>query len=379
LVIAERASHVHDVSNPYLASVLLRSTAILLRVFGKMSHQYVHGKEGIIVLRIAMLGAWHVHAPDYAEEVKAHPDTEIAVVWDHDATRGEEFAKELGVPFQADLNKVLEDPSVHGVVINTPTSLHRDVIIEAALAGKHVFTEKVLTPTLADAMEVAKAIRGSGIKFTISFPHRTMPHNLFAKEAVAKGWLGKISLLRIRNAHNGAVAQWLPENFYDRRECGGGAMIDLGAHGMYLSTWLLGKPRSISSTFSHITGKDVEDSAVAVIEFESGATAINETSFVSSHSPFSLELYGTEGSLLIGGPERKVQINSPRVQGEVEGWVQPTKLPQALPTPFEQWIGAILRDEPNPFNIDSAIALTELMEGAYRSYSLRRQIMFPLT
>lgn len=331
------------------------------------------------MLKIAMLGAWHVHAPDYAAEVRAHPETEIALVWDNHAPRGEKFAKSLGVPFEADLTKVLEDPDIHGVVINTPTNLHRDVIIEAARTGKHVFTEKVLTSTLAEAMEVASAIRGADIKFTISFPHRTMPHNLFAKKAVEKGWLGEISLLRIRNAHNGTVANWLPEHFYDRNECGGGAMIDLGAHGMYLSTWLLGKPKRISSMFSHVTGKDVEDNAVAVIEFETGATAINETSFLSSHSPFSLELYGTEGSLYIGGPEGKVRLNSPLVQGEIEGWIQPSQLPKALPTPFEQWVGAILRDEPNYFSIDSAVALTELMDGAYRSHNLRRQIMFPLT
>ena len=331
------------------------------------------------MLKIGMLGAWHVHAPDYAAEVRSHPEAEIALVWDNDAPRGEKFAQRLGVPFQADLTEVFENPEIHGVVINTPTNLHRDVLIGAARAGKHVFTEKVLTATLAEAMEVARAIREANIKFTISFPHRTMPHNLFAKEAVDKGWLGKVSLLRIRNAHNGAVAGWLPAHFYDRNECGGGAMIDLGAHGMYLSSWLLGKPKRISSMFSHLTGKEVEDNAVTVIEFESGATAINETSFLSAESPFSLELYGTEGSLFIGGPEGKVRLNSSLVQGKIEGWVQPSKLPKALPTPLEQWVGAILYDEQNHFNIDSAVALTELMDGAYRSHNLRRQIMFPLT
>lgn len=336
-------------------------------------------KEGIIVFKIAMLGAWHVHAPDYAAQIQAHPETEIAVVWDNDSPRGQEFADELGIPFQADLARVLYDPSFAGVVINTPTNLHHNIIIRAARAGKHVFTEKVLTATLKEAQEVALAIRKAGIKFTISFPHLTFPQNLFAKEVVEKGWLGQISLLRIRNAHNGAIAQWLPHHFYDRDECGGGAMIDLGAHGMYLSTWLLGKPQRISSMFSHVTARDVEDNAVAVIEFANGAMAINETSFVSPQSPFSLELYGTEGSLLIGGPEGRVRLNSSLVQGEISGWVQPNQLPEPLPTPLEMWVNAILRNGPNPFDIAAAVALTELMDGAYRSHNLRRQIMFPLS
>lgn len=331
------------------------------------------------MLKIAMLGAWHVHAPDYAREIKSHPEAEIALVWDNDSLRGQEFADKLKVPFQADLSRALHDPKIDGVVINTSTNLHHDVIVKAARAGKHVFTEKVLTTTLREAQDVALAIRKAGIKFTISFPHRTMPQNLFAKEAVENGWLGRISLLRIRNAHNGAVANWLPPYFYDRTECGGGAMIDLGAHGMYLSTWLLGKPQRISAMFSHMTGKDVEDNAVTVIEFANNAIAINETSFVSVHSPYSLELYGTEGSLLVGGPDGKVRLNSSLVQGEISGWIQPNKLPEALPTPIELWIGAILRNGPNPFDIATAVALTEMMDGAYRSHNLRRQIMFPLS
>ncbi|HBG00731.1 MAG TPA: gfo/Idh/MocA family oxidoreductase [Firmicutes bacterium] len=331
------------------------------------------------MLKIAMLGAWHVHAPDYASQLLAHPETEIALVWDNDASRGQKFAQKLGVPFRADLAQVLQDKGIDGVVINTPTNLHHDVIIQAAKAGKHIFTEKVLTPTLAEAHAVAQVIHETGVKFTISFPHRTMPHNLFAKDVVEKGLLGRISLLRIRNAHNGTVANWLPAHFYDRFECGGGAMIDLGAHGMYLSTWLLGKPRRISSMFSHVTGKAVEDNGVTIIEFENEATAINETSFLSAHSPFSLELYGTEGSLFVGGPESRVQLNSSLVQGKISGWVRPDQLPKALPQPIEQWIGAILRDGANPFDIHRAVELSELMDGAYRSHSLRRQIMFPLT
>ncbi len=331
------------------------------------------------MLKIAMLGAWHVHALDYAKQIEAHPETEIALVWDNDIQRGQEFANKIQVPFEADLTRVLHNPKIDGVVITTSTNLHHDVIVKAARAGKHVFTEKVLTATLREAQGVALAIRKASIKFTISLPHCTTPQNLFVKKVVENGSLGKISLLRIRNAHDGAVAGWLPSHFYNRNECGGGAMIDLGAHGMYLSTWLLGKPQRISSMFSYVTGKDVEDNAVAVIEFPDGVIAINETSFVSPHSPFSLELYGTEGSLLIGGPEGKVHLNSSTRAGEINGWVQPDQFPQALPTPFEQWIDAILRNGPNPFGIASAVALTELMDGAYRSYNLRRQIMFPLT
>lgn len=330
------------------------------------------------MLKFAMLSAWHVHAEGYAHEINAHPETEVALVWDDDPSRGEEFAKKLGVPFEPSLEKVLQNEAIDAVCVNTATTMHYEVITAAAKAGKHIFTEKVLATTSEEAYAIAKTVKDAGVKFVISFPHRARPHNLFAKEVVERGLLGDISLLRIRNAHNGTAAGWLPPHFYSMEECGGGAMMDLGAHGMYLAAWLLGKPKRISAVFSHITGKEVEDNAVAVIEFENGATAINETSFLSSHSPFSLELYGTEGSLLIGGPSLNIQLNSNLLEGKVKGWVQPTELPKPLPSALEQLVGAILRDEPIYFTMDDAVMLTELMDGAYRSHKLGRHITYPL-
>ena len=332
----------------------------------------------MLLLNTAMLGAWHVHAPDYAAQIKAHPETAISVVWDSDEERGRQFAEGLGVPFEKNLDTILTDKKIDGVVVNTPTNMHREVITASALARKHIFTEKVLAITSREAHEIAEVVKQSGVKFVISFPHRALPHNLFAKEVVDKGLLGDISLLRIRNAHAGTVLGWLPQHFYNQKECGGGAMIGLGAHGMYLAAWLLGEPHRISAMFSHITGKEVEDNAVAVIEFKNKAMAINETSFLSDRSPFSLELYGTKGSLLIGGPNHSVQINSSLLKGEIEGWVQPSSLPKALPSPLEQWIGSILRDEPIHFTIDDAVILTTLMDGAYRSHKTRCQVTFPL-
>ena len=119
--------------------------------------------------------------------------------------------------------------------------------------------------TVRECEEIAQAVREAGVKFCISFPHRTMPHNLFAKKVVDEGLIGDITLLRIRNAHNGSVAGWLPDHFYDPVECGGGAMIDLGAHGMYLSRWLLGEPVRITSMFNNYIDKPVEDNAVSVM------------------------------------------------------------------------------------------------------------------
>lgn len=328
------------------------------------------------MLRVAMLSGWHVHAKGYAKELEAIEDVKITAVWDENVERGIEWSKELNTDFEADLHTLLQRADVDAVCINTPTNIHKEVMIAAANAGKHIFTEKVMAFTVADCEEIISAIKKADVKFCISFPHRINPANLFAKKVAQEELIGKITLLRVRNAHNGAVANWLPEHFYDPVACGGGAMMDLGAHPMYLSRWILGEPAQITSMFNSYTNREVEDNAVSVIEFKNKAVAIVETGFVSTNSPFSMELYGTEGSLFVGGPENKVSFISNKANIDIPGWVTPSKLPSALPKPINQWVNGILKGSEIHFGLDEALQLTELMEAAYISHKEGKVVKF---
>jgi 1,5-anhydro-D-fructose reductase (1,5-anhydro-D-mannitol-forming) len=328
------------------------------------------------MLRVAMLSGWHVHAKGYAKELQSVEGVKITAVWDENLERGQQWAKELKVDFEADLQILLSRSDIDAVCVNTPTNMHKEILISAANAGKHIFTEKVLALTVEDCLEIAEAVKKSGVKFCISFPHRILPANLFAKKIADEKLIGDITLLRVRNAHNGSVANWLPNHFYDPIACGGGAMMDLGAHPMYLSRWILGEPAAITSMFNSYTDRPVEDNAVSVIEFKNKAMAIVETGFVSTNSPFSMELYGTEGSLFVGGPENKVRLISNKLNNEVPGWISPSKLPEALPRAIEQWVNGILYNKEIYFGLEEAIQLTELMEAAYMSHKEGRVVKF---
>lgn len=315
------------------------------------------------MLRVAMLSRWHVHADQYAGEIAAHPEGEVSAVWDEDAARGRAWAEELGVPFEAELDRLLARQDVDAVCVATPTNLHREVMVAAAGAGKHVFTEKVLATTVADCEAIAVAVRQNDVRFCISFPRRTMPQMLYAKEALESGLLGRPTALRIRVAHDGAVRDWLPAHFYDPVACGGGAMMDLGAHGMYLCRWLLGEPRRVVSAFTSITDRAVEDNALVMVEFENGAVAVNETSFVGYGGTFSLEIDGTEGGLRMLSPKEGVQVRSKRL-GTTD-WQAPEALPAARPKPVDQWIAGCVAGDGIDFDLAAATELTELMAAAY--------------
>jgi predicted dehydrogenase len=111
-----------------------------------------------------VLSFWHVHAGDYSRSTQAHPGTELVAVYDDDAERGAAGAKDFGVDFTDDLDALLARDDIEAVTVTTETSRHRDVMVAAARAGKHIFTEKLLAPTVAEAEEIIAAADENGVK-----------------------------------------------------------------------------------------------------------------------------------------------------------------------------------------------------------------------
>ncbi|MBQ2957801.1 MAG: Gfo/Idh/MocA family oxidoreductase [Clostridia bacterium] len=326
------------------------------------------------MLKVAMISKWHVHARGYAKFVQDQPDAQITCVWDEDAARGQEWAEELGVPFVADYDELLMRDDVDAVLIDTPTNMHKEVMVKAAKAKKHIFTEKCMCLTVADCDEVIKAVEENGVKFAISYPQRCQGRNLFIKNAIESGALGDVTLLRVRNCHNGALAGWLPDYWYDPETTGGGAMMDLGAHPMYLARWMLGKPTRIQSMFNDRTGHPVEDNSVCTIEFENKAIAISETSLVSPMTPAILEVYGTKGVVM--AVDKDIRIKTEESNKYVEGgWIVP-KLPEDLPHPIRQFIDGVLYGKEILFGLTEGRELTELMEKAYIAHNEKREVAF---
>lgn len=326
------------------------------------------------MLHVAMLSKWHVHADNYAGFIKAQPDAQITCVWDEDAQRGKEWGEQLKVPFIADLDELLSRPDVDAVIIDSPTNMHKDLMVRAAKARKHIFTEKCMCLTVRDCDEVIQAVEKAGVIFTISFPQRTRGRNLLIKKLVEDGVLGDVTMLRVRCSHDGATAGWLPDYWYDPETTGGGAMMDLGAHPMYLSRWILGKPARISSMFNTRTNHSVDDNAVCTIEFENKAIAISETSLISGLNPELLEIYGTKGVLMSSDTTLRLRTRD-TAQYVDGGWVDLKPLPDQ-PLPLRQFIDSVLYGKPVQFGLKEGRELTEIMENAYISHREHREVAF---
>lgn len=318
------------------------------------------------MLNVAMLSKWHVHAEGYAHELVNTGKVKITAVWDDNVERGSEWAARLGADFEPDLNKLLARSDVDAVVCDAPTTQHKDVIIAAARAGKHIFTEKALAPTVAECEEIKAEIEKAGVTFVISLPQRGSSAVQFARKMIQDGAFGRVNLVRVRNGHNGVSGGWLPDYWFEEKDAAGGALMDLGCHPMYTLAYLCGKPKRISAILNSPLGTRVDENAVATIEFENGAIGIGETSFIVYNTPSMVEVYGTEGALVCQNDD--IKFISSKLQNYVRGYVKPN-LPQNRPNPINQFVDACINGTGSPegLGIDDAIALTELLEFAYVS------------
>lgn len=310
-------------------------------------------------MKIALFGLWHVHAPQYYNIAKQYGD--VVGVYESNSRFRDAFCERYGVPAFATPEELLQSDA-DCVIICTSTDSHADTMIAVAEAGKDIFTEKVLALTSADCSRVAEAVKKNGVRFVISYPWMFRGPIRTVKAIADSGELGVLHYFRFRNCHDGSTGGWLPSHFYNVKECGGGAMIDLGAHGMYLADWFLGMPDTYSSTFTLAAPIEknedkVEDNAVTVMGYKNGAIALNETGFVSVGCPETLEVGGDLGYVICrrGEPVLKSTVATGKKATTVDS------LPD-LPSPLDSFL---MGQIPEGCGIDDALRLTRMMEGAY--------------
>ena len=316
---------------------------------------------------VGVAGVWHVHAQDYVAELLGREDVEIRGVWDPDAAAASAFAEPRGLTTVPRLDCLLDDATVDALVVTTATADHVDVIGQALRAGKHVFSEKVLAPDPSDAQALEELAARTGRVLMVSFQRLAEPWVPTLREVVASGVLGRITSSRIRYQHAGAVDGWLPDGFLSRAQAGGGAVIDLGVHGFYLSRLFHGSfPSTVTCRVSHLTGREVEDNAIVVLEYPDGSASVLETSLTAGPDDARwAEVHGTKGTALIDPRDPTVVVRTT----DGAAWEQRPLLPP-WPTPLEHFLSAIDEDTTAEDNRTESIRLVSLITAAYRSAGL---------
>jgi 1,5-anhydro-D-fructose reductase (1,5-anhydro-D-mannitol-forming) len=324
-------------------------------------------------ITVAVLGFWHVHAAEYAAKVRQHPDTKLVAVWDDDPARGRAAADAVDAVFVSDLDNLLARDDIDAVSVTTATSAHRAIMLRAARAGKHIFTEKLLAPTVIEAEEIIGMADETGVALEVSLPRLYHGYTTAIMGELDKGRLGELTYCRIRLSHDGAIAGWLPDRFYDPTAAVGGALSDLGCHPAYLTQLFLGAlPATVSATYASFTQRQVEDQAVVTLSYPGGAIAVIETGFLSS-DPFSIEMHGTTASL-----EYKSTAEGLRVRDTGSDTWQSLPVPSDEADPFSRWVNHIRDATRADDNLSRAVELTRLVSAANTAAATGTTVPYPI-
>ena len=222
---------------------------------------------------IGLVGIGHAVTP-HLRSLK-DLDDRIAVrgVFARNAERREAFAAEHGYkPFDS-YAALLADDGLDAIILLTPPNQRRELVREAAAAGKHIFMEKPVERTTAAAEEIVAICEKAGVRLGITFQHRFREGSLKARELLQSGALGKLATAYL------VVPWWRGTDYYNEpgrgtfEQDGGGVLITQAIHSLDLMLSLTGQAETVSAIAgtSSLHDIEVEDFVGAGVRFRNGA------------------------------------------------------------------------------------------------------------
>jgi UDP-N-acetyl-2-amino-2-deoxyglucuronate dehydrogenase len=224
-------------------------------------------------IRTALIGAGKV-AHTYAQGLKTLPQSNFVAVCGRNQERTAAFASQYDVKPYIDLTTMIRDEGVEMVVIATPHPLHAEQAVAAAQAGAHVLVEKPMAITAADCDRMIAAAQQNGVKLGVISQRRLYAPVQRVRAAIDAGKIGRpvlgsVTMLGWRSAEYYEMDAW--RGTWEGE--GGGVMVNQAVHQLDLFQWLMGPIAEVFGYYANLNHPtiEVEDTAVAVVRFKSGA------------------------------------------------------------------------------------------------------------
>jgi predicted dehydrogenase len=251
-------------------------------------------------MRVGIIGGGNI-SDTHARAAQAIEGLTVAAVYGANPARSSALAERVGAAFYDDFGRFLN----HGldfVIIGSPSGCHAEEAIAAARKGLHVLVEKPVDVTTARVDGLLEEVDRAHVKLGVCFQDRLHPDINATKAFVEAGHLGKPILA------SGMVKWYRPPEYYSGSRWrgvaaldGGGAVMNQAIHTVDLLLWIFGPvARVYARASTQLHSIEVEDTAVAVLEFVSGASGMLEaTTSVYPGYPRRVELTGSEGTIII--------------------------------------------------------------------------------
>ena len=334
-------------------------------------------KFGIGVIGCGDMGKSLAHNAQALEHV------DVLRVSDLDEERSEKLAAEVDAEAHSDYHDLLSDDRIQGLLIASPPFMHRQMTVDAANAGKHVFSEKPMAPTLEDCDTMIKATRQNGVKLAIGLVCRFHATHSKVHEIVHSGDLGNpVCMIVHRLGEPWKLGSYLT-HWRLQRDKSGGSLMEINAHEIDFMRWTCGEVKSVyAAGGTYIQKKtDYPDVVVASLAFESGAVGLLHSSHASAIGGYGGRVDCEEGSIHfphIWGGDAAIHVKT--FEGREDRIpVSEIKVEEPVRHEIRVFVDAVLNDTTPPITGADGRAAVEIALAAYQSVDHGKPVELPLS
>ena len=330
------------------------------------------GRLNVGVIGVGRMG--RTYATNLAQRV---PNARLAAVADQKPGLAKSFAGEFGIDrFYESHQDLLSDPAIDAVAVITSTSTHKEVIIDAARAGKAVFCEKPISLSLEDANEILRVVEETGAFLQMGFQRRFDAAYAGARRKVEEGAIG--SPVVFTSISRDPFRP--PLEFCDPK-VSGGLIADMGIHDFDVARMYMGEVKTVHAIGGALAYPEMKevgdiDNAIVNMVFESGTLGVVE---LSRNAVFGYdirgEIWGTKGSIQIGY-FRQTPILMMTKEGITHDAVPYffERFESAYLTQIQDFVDRVLKSEKPSVTGADAVAAMRISLAANASFEQKRPV-----
>ena len=242
---------------------------------------------------IVGLGRW---ATVLTRAIAKSDKLKIVSAFSRSAEKRSAFEKETGVPAAPDMQTLLANPDIKGVILTVPNEQHLPMAEMVAKAGKHVYTEKPIANTLADGLKIATLEQKYGVSVTVGHSARLMAGIRIIKEKIDTGELGRVAFMEA-NFSNERALELTPQTWrWYKDRAPGGPLSQLAIHQFDVLHYLGGEISEVQAMASKLSpvGAEVDDQSMTLMKFADGKIAYVGSCWTSP-GIFAVRVFGAKG------------------------------------------------------------------------------------
>ncbi len=344
-------------------------------------------------LKMGIVGMTSDHVWNMARNLAALPTVDLIT----GAESYEELRQQAQERFHlntvyGDHHEMFAKEELDAIVVCSDNAAKADIVEEAAQHGVHVYLDKPMSATLAQADRIVAASEASGIKVMVAYHPYFSASYAKVGEWLDQGLIGDVYLARALTGHAGpkefGCSEYFCEWLFDKEKNGGGAFVDVGCYVVSSMVDYLGEVEEVSAFTTQMGTRDylppdVEDNSVVILRFKSGALGVIDAKWGQvGGMPFRSSYHGTEGTITAGRAEARIYSRKV-LPADLQGWVDVPMGRASRPgvgTEAECFVNYILEDRlfEGAVSVFAARATQEVIEAVYRSAESGRAVKLPL-